>query len=159
MQINAQRGMAPGVAIVLALVIIIGGGLAIKKYTTGVKSSDAFKSKGAAMLDETDVGNEAAAVVYGATGFSPEIITVRVGDIVTWTKEGGPDMWVGTDEHPTHAEYDGTTLKEHCATKPSASFDQCGIGNIYSFTFTKPGTFSYHNHRKALDSGTIIVTP
>ena len=66
-------------------------------------------------------------------------------------------MWVASDEHPTHEEYDGTSLQEHCAQGTSDVFDQCGAGGTYSFTFEKVGEWSFHNHEQAADGGTIIV--
>ena len=96
-------------------------------------------------------------VGYSASGFSPNTLGIKRGDTVLW-KSNGTAMWVGANEHPTHTQYDGTTLKEHCAQKSATTFDQCARGDVFSFTFTKVGTFKYHNHAKASDGGTITVT-
>lgn len=98
------------------------------------------------------------AVTYGASGFPPKSVTAKKGDTVTWKNESGREMWVASNEHPTHTLYDGTSLKQHCATGATPSFDQCGRGDTFSFTVTKVGSFGYHNHRKPSDGGTIIVT-
>jgi len=47
-------------------------------------------------------------------------------------------------------------LQEHCGTG-TTSFDQCANGGSYSFTFTKAGTWRYHNHSNASHFGTVIV--
>lgn len=103
--------------------------------------------------------SKTVAVTYGASGFSPKSITINAGDTVTFTNQGGGNMWVGADEHPTHTEYDGTTRSVHCASGYTGEkpFDQCGVGISYSFTFTKTGTFDYHNHSAAQFGGTVIV--
>jgi plastocyanin len=96
-------------------------------------------------------------VAYSSSGFSPKTITINRGDTVRFVAEDGASMWVGVDDHPTHAGYDGTSRTEHCAAGSIASFDQCQTGSTYSFTFTKTGTFGYHNHVAANHTGTIIV--
>jgi plastocyanin len=69
-------------------------------------------------------------------------------------------MWVASDEHPTHTEYDGTSRTTHCAagyTGPKP-FDECVPGTSYSFTFDKAGTYEYHDHLSASHTGKITVT-
>lgn len=90
-------------------------------------------------------------------GFTPDTLSVKVGDTVTFVNKSVGKMWVGTDLHPTHMEYDGTSLKDHCAAGAKASFDQCAAAAEYSFTFTKVGTFNYHNHARATMRGTVVV--
>lgn len=105
----------------------------------------------------------AQTITYTDDGFSPGTLTVAAGDTVTFVNNSSGRMWVGADEHPTHTEYDGSSTREHCsngnATSP-AVFDQCegtSAGTSWSFTFTKAGSFNYHNHARAADGGTIIV--
>ncbi|HEX2613926.1 MAG TPA: plastocyanin/azurin family copper-binding protein, partial [Nitrososphaera sp.] len=96
-------------------------------------------------------------VTYNSsTGFSPKNVTINKGDTVKFVAESG-SMWVGSDEHPNHTEYDGTSRQQHCATGSSTSFDQCATGSTYSFTFNKVGTFDYHNHMAASFGGVVIV--
>ncbi|OGC84885.1 hypothetical protein A3F55_00170 [Candidatus Adlerbacteria bacterium RIFCSPHIGHO2_12_FULL_53_18] len=99
-----------------------------------------------------------ASVAYSSTGFSPSTVTVKVGGTVTWSAQGGSQMWVASAQHPTHTAYDGTTLQEHCGTgAASGAFDQCASGTSYSFTFNKAGTWRYHNHSNSSHFGTVIV--
>jgi plastocyanin len=98
-----------------------------------------------------------ASVAYTADGFTPNTVTIKVGGTVTWTNQSGGQMWVASGVHPTHASYDGTTLQQHCAAGASSSFDQCAAGNSYSFTFNKVGTWQYHNHLNASQTGTVVV--
>jgi plastocyanin len=100
-------------------------------------------------------------ITYGANGFSSSNVTVPVGTTVTWVNQGGDDMWVATARHPDHTVYDGTSTDQHCTnTGPTSAavFDQCGNTARYSFTFTKPGTWFYHNHSNARHFGSVTVT-
>ena len=85
-------------------------------------------------------------VVYGAEGFSPSTIEIKIGDTVVFKNESGKGMWIASDPHPIHNE--------------NPEFD-AGIstanGNSWSFTFTKDGTFSYHNHLNSSFKGKVVV--
>lgn len=125
-----------------------------------------------ASLPTTEVSSEeqpsadteyASLVTYTDGGFSPESIAVRVGDTVRFLNNSSRGMWVGADEHPTHTQYDGTSTREHCAngTATGGSFDMCrqgAPGEFFEYTFTKAGSFDYHNHAQASDGGTVTVT-
>lgn len=94
-----------------------------------------------------DKGGVAATVTYGADGFSPKSITVKKGSTVRWTNQSQSGMWVASAVHPTHQLLPG--------------FDQLksvGSGGTYEYTFTKVGTWKYHNHVQAADTGTVVVT-
>ena len=100
-----------------------------------------------------------ATVTYNGTSFFPSVVTVKKGGTVTFNNQSSGGMWVGSSQHPTHADYDSTTASEHCAVgytgvKP---FDQCASGTSFSFTFTKTGSFKYHNHVNTSTYGTITV--
>ncbi len=113
---------------------------------------------------ETDKGTLPSATVVTLTdaGFSPASVTVNTGDTVRFVNDSSRSMWVGADEHPTHTEYDGTSTKEHCVNGAPVgyTFDQCQSvprGSSWEFTFTKAGTFGYHNHTGASSVGTVTV--
>jgi len=104
----------------------------------------------------TEAGS-GATVTYTTSGFSPEQVTIEQGETVTWVNEGGPGMWVASDVHPSHSEYDGTSTQQHCQDGSSDTFDSCSAQERYSFTFEKTGTFRYHNHQQAGHVGTVVV--
>lgn len=86
-------------------------------------------------------------VAYGTGGFVPNTVTVKKGTSVVWTNQGQGGMWVASAIHPTHQLLPG--------------FDQLksvGAGGTYEYTFTKVGTWKYHNHVQPADTGTVIVT-
>jgi plastocyanin len=97
-----------------------------------------------------------ATVTYNGDSFSPKTVTIAKGGKVTFTSTGG-NMWVAADEHPTHTEYAGTSRQQHCPDTAGTAFDQCGPGTSYSFTFSKAGTWDYHDHLNSNLEGTVIV--
>ena len=96
-------------------------------------------------------------VSYTDQGFVPKDTIIKLGDTVKFTNKSGEVMWVGSNEHPTHILYSGTSLRQHCPDTAGTAFDQCGKGNEYSFTFTKAGAWEYHNHSHASMGGMVTV--
>lgn len=132
--------------------------------TTGTGATSTTGGTGVGVDASADVGigdasqaPMSASVSYTSSGFSPSPVTIKKGGTVTWTNNGGGNMWVGSAQHPTHTTYSGTTLAEHCDDATDVSFDQCKNGTTYSFTFTKVGTWGYHNHSNAQHFGRVIV--
>ncbi len=111
---------------------------------------------------EEDGGPAFTVITLTGTGFSPSTVTVARGETVRFVNDSSRGMWVGADEHPTHTEYDGTSTREHCAngTNTTGSFDQCTAvqkGDFWDYTFERSGTFGYHNHVGASNTGTVVV--
>lgn len=98
-------------------------------------------------------------IVYSDAGFSPQTLTIKKGTTVTFVNQSTHEMWIGSDEHPSHTGYDGTSRETHCAPgyTGAAPLDQCGPGSSFSFTFNEVGSWGYHNHREDDDHGTIVV--
>ncbi len=89
----------------------------------------------------------ASSITYGTDGFTPKSVTVKKGSTVRWTNQSQGGMWVASAMHPTHQLLPG--------------FDQLksvGAAGTYEYTFVKVGTWKYHNHVAASDSGTVVVT-
>lgn len=107
-------------------------------------------------LNESDTTH---AITLEQDGFEPRDLTIDQGDTVVWKADEGTSMWVASDHHPRHTEYSGTTEQEHCQNgdQTGAAFDQCSVGDRFSFTFEKTGEWGYHNHVSAGQGGTIVV--
>ncbi|PSO43017.1 hypothetical protein BRC19_03110 [Candidatus Saccharibacteria bacterium QS_5_54_17] len=86
------------------------------------------------------------AVAFTNEGFSPETITIEQGETVTWTNKSQEKMWVASSVHPTHNQLPGFDQRE--------GVDE---GASYSYQFQKKGEWSYHNHLRPSDKGTVIV--
>jgi plastocyanin len=100
-----------------------------------------------------------ATVTYTSSGFSPASVTIKQGGTVTFVNQGGGSMDIASDPHPNHNGYDGTSRNTHCAPSFSGAkpFDQCRAGASFSFTFTKVGSWGYHNHLNEADGGVVNV--
>lgn len=93
----------------------------------------------------TDKNATQAAVTLTATGFNPQIITVKVGTKVAWTNKSGENATVNSAPHPTHTAY------------PPLNLGTFVDGAIVSLVFDKAGSYGYHNHLDASQKGTVIV--
>lgn len=90
-------------------------------------------------------------------GFSPASVTVKKGQAVRWSNNADVASWPASAVHPTHAVYP----QKGSADCSGSSFDACsGVapGESWSFTFTKVGSWKYHDHLKPSKTGTVVVT-
>jgi plastocyanin len=86
-------------------------------------------------------------VTYTNDGFTPGEMTVQIGTTVVFNNASNRNMWVASAPHPTHTNY--------------PEFDHktgVGMGESYEFTFTRAGSWAYHNHLFPNHFGLIIVT-
>jgi plastocyanin len=147
----------------LIIIVILGLGawLAYAWYA-GEESSPAAvgqtaeEEAGSNTATQEEGAEGGAVVTYSTSGFSPATVTIQRGETVTWQSDGSA-MWIGSNDHPTHTQYSGTSREEHCAAGDRDAFDQCAVGETYSFTFDKAGTWGYHNHRSTSHLGQVIV--
>ncbi len=81
-----------------------------------------------------------------SSGFSPATITINKGDTVTFVNQDTKSRWPASAPHPTHTDY--------------PEFDaKMGIvaGGSWSFTFTKTGTWKFHDHLNPSQFGSVTV--
>lgn len=124
----------------------------------GMKRTVSSDSELRLSVDLSSEANSSPAVTYSNNGFSPQSLSVFVGSTIQFRNQSGSSMWVASDIHPTHEDYSGTSRSEHCPDLENDNFDQCGSGDIFSFTFQKAGEFNYHNHQNSEHGGVIIVS-
>jgi len=84
-------------------------------------------------------------VTLTASGFTPSVLTIKVGQTVTWTNSSGKTAVVASDPHPTHTAY------------PPLNLGSFADGASLSLSFPKAGTYGYHNHLNPGETGTIVV--
>ena len=108
------------------------GGGSTPTPTTGTTATPSGPTKAIAIDSST-----------GSFGFNPTTITITVGTTVTWTNTTGAPHTVTSD--------DGTSFDSNINTPISAN------GGMFSFTFTKAGTFAYHCQIHPFMKATIIV--
>ena len=86
-----------------------------------------------------------AIVTLDKTGFSPKGVTIKVGSAVRWVNKSGAEQTVNSDNYPTNQLH-----KE-------LNFGVFNNGSSFVYTFTKPGTYGYHNQYNAKQNGEVIV--
>ncbi len=99
---------------------------------------------------------QSVVVSYNGSRFWPEEAVVAEGGRVHFVNNSDTDMWIASDNHPRHDRY---LLKDN-ANCGTSDFDQCaaiGPGESWTFVFNRPGTWGYHNHVDAKDTGTVVV--
>jgi len=152
------------ITIVVIALVVIGGYFLISSRAAAPapEENEEISTQG---QEQEPVGDDSyvALITYTDGGFSPATTNVKVGDTVRFVNNSARGMWVGADEHPTHTEYDGTATREHCAegAATGGAFDMCrqGVpGEFWEFTFTKAGSFDFHNHAQSSHGGTVVVT-
>lgn len=85
-------------------------------------------------------------ISYSNSCFSPNTITITNGDTITFVNNSTRDMWPASDNHPSHTIYPEFDPGQSIAP-----------GGSYPFTFTKSGTWGFHDHNKPNCDGTITV--
>lgn len=137
------------IAGVIIVILLLVGGLAVLSSNTPVSTPNPPEQQVSAPATQSATPQETAikTVEYTKNGFEPQTLTIKQGEAVTWINKSNDQMWIASDPHPSHTSYSG--------------FDQLNgepNGGVYSFTFTKVGTWAYHNHLNASKIGTIVVT-
>ncbi|MDB5190208.1 MAG: hypothetical protein JWN49_534 [Parcubacteria group bacterium] len=153
-------------AVVLIILVALAVYLSSHPKTAIAPVSDENASTSAMATGNATVGasGQSQVISYTNNGFSPATVTIAEGTTVTWSNNSSRQMWVASGNHPSHTVYDGTSTNQHCVSGAPTSatvFDECAAipsGGSYSFTFTKVGSWPYHNHIHASDMGTVVVT-
>lgn len=139
----------------IALVLVIAGVVFIKQKggnevlaPTGEEVSMATAPAAANPTPAVPSIAESASktITYTDSGFSPTTLTIKSGDTVVFKNNGSKDFWPASAIHPTHTIYPEFDAKKGIAP-----------GATYSFTFTRIGSWKYHNHLNPSLTGTITV--
>lgn len=99
-------------------------------------------------------------VIYSNNSFEPASLIIKKGDKVTFYNVSGDFVWPASASHPTHKNYPGSDIEKCDTSEEGAIFDACRKlppGEDWSFIFNEVGSWAYHNHLQARESGVIIV--
>lgn len=88
----------------------------------------------------------ATTINYNSGVFTPNSVTVKVGDSVRFTNGSSGNINVDSNPHPVHTDYPPLNIGIILPGQTSTSVQ-----------FTKTGTFGYHNHLMPTEGGTIVV--
>lgn len=149
---NSRNTIIAGVVIAL---ILVGGYLGRHqiKSMLGMTPQPAQVDQIQTPTPETPTSTDSATtpatqnmITITSTGFSPQTITIKAEDSVTWTNSDTSNHTVNSNPHPTHTLY--PLLNTIGLMKP---------GEIKSVTFTTAGTYTYHDHLNSSLTGIVIV--
>lgn len=88
---------------------------------------------------------ESVTITYTNGGFSPKSVTVKTGGTVTVKNDSSRNVQFDSDPHPAHTDNE----------ELNAEIIKAGASE--TFTVKQTGTFGYHNHLNASETGTIVV--
>lgn len=135
--------------VIIALIVVLGTFILLGNKNTNTppsnNQSESIKSEASATPAAMETNIQIENVILGDLGFVPQNITVKAGTTMVWINKSGKAATVSSDDHPTHKLYPFLNLGEF----PSSSSLQV--------VFDKAGTYSYHNHLNASETGTVTV--
>jgi plastocyanin len=91
------------------------------------------------------IHKEVTIITLDKNGFSPKTVTIKVGSAIRWLNNSGSAQTVNSDNYPTNQLH------------RELNFGEFANGSSVVYTFTKPGTYGYHNHFHHTQEGKIIV--
>ncbi|MCH8821428.1 cupredoxin domain-containing protein [Patescibacteria group bacterium] len=92
---------------------------------------------------------EGSTVTYSDSGFSPQSVTVKSGENITWVNDSNSTVQVGSANHPTHTINQQMTGDEFVI--------ELAPGESETVQLTKTGNWGYHDHLKPSMTGSITV--
>ncbi len=95
-----------------------------------------------ASVDELTKG-----IVITKDGFSPSEVTLKVGGKVIFQNLDDQEHWPASDPHPVHSIEPGLDPKKGLKKD-----------EFFEYTFTKAGTYPFHDHLHSSWRGVITVT-
>lgn len=141
------------VSTAVAAVLILGAGC-FSNTTVQVNNTNAsLLTNVSVSTNSTTTGSfdtsstSASTVTYTSAGVSPSSLTVSSGTTVVFVNNDAVSHQLASNPHPTHTGLPGFQ-------------GTINPGGTFSFTFTKTGTFGYHDHLDPFSAkwqGTVVV--
>lgn len=149
--------------IILVMIIVAAvGGYFLWQHSTGpqipayVPPASEPPGKGAVGNAKLNPDSYDVVVTYTDNGFSPRDTTIKQGQRVRFLNNSSGAFWPASGIHPTHSLYP----EKESTDCLGSSFDACQYvqkGEYFDFTFYYPGTWNFHDHIHAYNTGDIIV--
>lgn len=131
----------------VALVVIVGAFVLIggKGTSTPAPPSISPTQKSEQPATASPIESKGTTVTITSSGFEPQTVTIKVGEKVVWMNKSGGVANVNSAVHPTHQVF------------PPLNLGQVADGSSLELIFDKAGTYKYHNHLDASQTGTVVV--
>jgi plastocyanin len=134
------------VAIIAVLVAIGAVVIANRQPTPEASPSPSPTPTAAAQTSPSTSASPASlTMVYTASGFSPQTITLTSGKTLTFKNDTSETIQVDSNPHPQHTD------------NPELNAGTIMPGESKTVTLTKAGTWKIHNHLDSTDQATVIV--
>jgi plastocyanin len=128
--------------IILVILVVIVGGLLLWYFTKGNQIITNINNTNSELSLLVPPKN----TVWIVDGnFTPAVITVTIGDKITWVNKDTYHRKVASDPHPS-----GTILPELV----SSDLNQ---NDSFTFSFTNQGEWGYHDYLNPLKKGKVVV--
>ncbi len=139
------------IAVVVILIIAAGWFLLRPKQPVvvpapSVQSQPVSSNSASPSATEGAMMKDKSIVDISSNGYSPQSITIKAGESVTWINKDAANHTVNSDPHPTHTLY--AVLNKIGLLKP---------GESKSVQFPTPGVYKYHDHLNPSLTGTVTV--
>jgi plastocyanin len=128
--------------VALAVFVVLGGLFFAYQFFSPAKNAPLSETKPTA-----EIPAGAILVTLSKDGFSPDELSIKTGDTVTFRSVTGDLYWPASNLHPSHLVYPEFDPEE--PVEPDA---------VWSFTFVKAGEWKYHDHLAPYFTGVITVT-
>jgi plastocyanin len=128
----------PVAVVVVVIAIIVGIALGNKKDDKKSMPSMSNTQSSSSNSSQPKASNKVSIANFN---YSPDIITVKKGTMVTWTNNDSSAHTVSADKDNT---FESGTLDK---------------GKTFSFKFNEAGTFAYHCTFHPSMHGKVVVTP
>lgn len=143
------------IIVVIAILVIAGGAFALTRKSDNNKTTSSTTSSSSEQPQSTNSSsnsstsstdqNNASTITYGDNGFSPSSIKVKSGTTVTIKNGSSSLLQFDSNPHPDHTD------------NVELNVGTISPGQSKTFVVTRKGTFGYHNHLAAGDTGKITV--
>lgn len=126
----------------LGALALLGVGYFIFQYFSSNSTPSTPETKPTA-----EIPTGAVVITLSKDGFSPDEISIKVGETVAFRSIAGDLYWPASNLHPSHLLYPEFDPQE--PVQPN---------EVWSFTFENVGEWKYHDHLAPYFTGVITVT-
>lgn len=143
----ATKNKPPLIPIAIGVVLVLLLGLAAAKMADKSKDTTTNKTPDTNQQQPKAAIQSAGTISINANGFTPATIKIKQGQSITWTNTDDKPHQPATDPYPAQNGLAGFKSEE-----------PLNKNETFSFTFDKPGTYTYHDNLNPLKlKGTVVV--
>lgn len=137
-------------SVIAAVVVAVGAWFVLGGDTSAPSSSNDSSTGDSSQAASSDVDTSTdattAMITFTDDGFSPSMLTVKKGTVVTVKNESSTSVQFSSDDHPTHR------------LDPEINMSTLAPGKSGTFTAETVGTHGFHDHINDQFTGTLVVT-